>query len=787
MRSLEERIGSDRRAFYLRLISAASSLFSLYQILSHSIVSGHHPDLPTTTKLIHRHSELSHSPASAFPLALFYSHSRPDLFLLNVLLRCLDPFSTLSIFSSLHQHHPHLRPDSFTFSFSISAAASLASPVSGRVLHARSVAVGYSADRFVGSALTDFYFKFSMTSVAEEVFNQISCPDTVLWNTLITGLVRNCSFLRAVMAFERMVALGSHCDSTTLAVVLPATAELRDLILGKVIHCFVVKSGMEAQSHVITGFITLYSKCDEIHDAEFLFHEIEQPDLIHWNAMISGYSSAGYIRSSVCLFKDLMLSGWCPNSSTVVALIPVTDSYGHVSLCRAIHGFALKTSFDLNLLVCTALTTVYSRLNCMDAARQVFDGMQEKSMASWNAMISAYAQNGLTEAAISLFREMQSLNLKPNPMTASSILSACAQLGALTLGKQVHRMITEEKLELNVFVSTALIDMYAKCGNIIEAQKIFDCMTEKNEVSWNAIISGFGLHGYGCEALRLFREMLSAQISPTATTFLSILHACSHGGLVEEGQAIFQSMSHTYGIRPRHEHYACMVDIFGRAGRLNEALEFIGTVPGDVGPGVWAALLGACRIHKEANIAKLAAEKLVQLEPENPGYYVLLSNIYSASQNFPEAAAVRDVAKRRKLIKLPGCTLIEVKDVLHVFTAGDRSHPQTSSIYSMLETLAGKMLDAGYQAETESVLYDVEEEEKEHMVKIHSEKLAIAFGLINIKPESEITIIKNLRICLDCHNWTKFISRITKMVIVVRDASRFHHFTNGVCSCGDYW
>ncbi|PKA52724.1 Pentatricopeptide repeat-containing protein [Apostasia shenzhenica] len=721
--------GGERRAFYLRLVDAASSLFHLRQILGHAIASGHHPDLPTTTKLIHRHSELVPSPSSsrsAFPLTLFSSHAQPDLFLLNVFLRCLPPNSALSLFSSIPRRHPRLRPDSFTLSFSLSAAASLSSPTAGLALHARIIVDGLSADRFIGSALTDFYFKFSQSSHAEKAFDQILKPDTVSWNTVISGLVRNCSFLRAVRAFVRMITLGNRVDSTTIAVVLPATAELQDLVFGQTVHCLGVKSGLEAQLHVATGLISFYSKCGDIPAAEILFEEINHADLIHWNAMISGYTFTGCIMSSISLFRYLLFSGLRPNSSTIVALIPVKTPFGREFLCKSIHGFVIRARLDLNSLVSTALTTAYSRLNDMESARKVFDEMPEKTMASWNATISGYAQNGLTEHAVSLFHDMQSRMLKPSPVTAASILSACAQLGALALGKWVHRIITEEDVELNVYVSTSLIDMYAKCGNILEAQKIFDGMPEKNVVCWNAMISGCAVHGYGREALRLFREM-SVQIPPTATTFLSVLHACSHGGLVREGQEIFRSMFWDYGIQPLAEHHACMVDLLGRAGQLEEAMEFIKTAPADASKGVWGAFLGACRIHKEATLAKLASEKLFELEPKNPGYYVLLSNIYSASRNFSEAAAIREVANARKLGKMPGCALIEVEDVLHVFTAGDRSHPETSAIHRMLDRLQCQMVEAGYQAETEAVLDDVEDKEKEHVVEIHSDKLAIAF------------------------------------------------------------
>ncbi|XP_020261814.1 pentatricopeptide repeat-containing protein At4g30700 [Asparagus officinalis] len=532
----------------------------------------------------------------------------------------------------------------------------------------------------------------------------------------------------------------------------------------------------------------MYCKFGEVLVAEELFREMDWVDVVSMNAMISGYSSNGYVEDAVGVFKELIGSGGKPNPSTFVGLIPVFSPFGHESLSRCIHGFILKSGFDRNSSVSTAITTVYIRLNDMEAARMAFDVMPEKTMASWNAMISGYAQNGLTEMAISLFQEMQSLKVQPNPVTTASILSACAQLGALTLGKWVHQIINREGVEPNVYVSTALIDMYAKCGSIGEARRIFDAMREKNDVSWNAMIMGYGLHGQGQDAVRLFQDMLSSnQICPNGVTFLSVLNACSHGGLVEEGRRIFHSMDGDYRVRPGPEHYACMVDMLGRAGKLKEALEFIERAPIDAGPGVWGALLGACKIHKNTSLAQLASKKLFELEPENPGYYVLLSNIHSANRNYSKAATVRDEVKSQRMTKTPGCTLIEINNTMYTFTSGDRSHPQSEAIYAKLEEITGKMVEAGYRVETDAALYDVEEEEKESMVRVHSEKLAIAFGLISTEPGSEIRIIKNLRVCLDCHNATKFISKVTERVIVVRDANRFHHFRDGVCSCGDYW
>ncbi|KAK3128575.1 hypothetical protein QOZ80_6BG0463620 [Eleusine coracana subsp. coracana] len=780
---LADAAGALRRS-YLHLIALSSTLRHLDQLLAVSLASGHYAlDPAPTTALLLRYASLCAPPAHL--LRLFGAFPRPDRFLRNALLRSLPSFRPHLIFPS---------PDSFSFAFAATALSSSCSrgdaappstAASARSLHALAMVAGYATDTFVASALAKLYFKLSRVDDARRVFDAVTSPDTVLWNTLLAGL----SGSEALEAFVRMVDADTvRPDATTLASVLPAAVEVADIWTGKCVHGFGVNCGLTDHGHVVTGLISLYAKYGDMECARRLFDRMGEPDLVAYNALISGYSVNGMVESSVQLFKELSALGWRPNSSTLVAVIPVFSPFGHEMLARCLHALVVKYRFDADALVSTSLTTVYCRLNDMESARSIFDTMPEKTMESWNAMISGYAQNGLTEMAVALFQQMQALNVQPNPITISSTLSACAQLGALSMGKWVHKIIAEENLELNVYVMTALIDMYAKCGSIAEARSIFDRMDNKNVVSWNAMISGYGLHGQGAEALKLFKYMLDAHILPTSSTFLSVLYACSHGGLVEEGWEAFHVMTNEYRISPGIEHCTCMVDLLGRAGKLQEAFELISEFPKSaVGPGVWGALLGACMVHKDSDLAKLASEKLFELDPANTGYYVLLSNLYTSKKHYSEAALVRQEAKSRNLVKTPGCTLIEIGDKPHVFMAGDRIHPQSEAIYSYLEELTAKMVEAGYRPVTEVALYDVEEEEKEHMVKVHSEKLAIAFGLLSTEPGTEIRIIKNLRVCLDCHDATKYISKVTERLIVVRDASRFHHFRDGVCSCGDYW
>ncbi|KAL8168084.1 hypothetical protein V2J09_009583 [Rumex salicifolius] len=779
---------THNRSSLLDFISRSTSLSRIRQGFAQLIVGGLLSDLITVTKLAQKLCDIGAVHQAAVLVSSYAP--KPDLFLHNVLIkgysRSNDPSSAASVFARLRTNS-QLRPDNFTYAFAISASALAECERIGMMLHSQAIVDGFGADLFVGSAAVGMYLSFSRMGFAHKVFDHMSQRDTVLWNTMISGLARNCCYFDSVRLFGSMIAGGCPFDSTTLAVVLPAAAELQDLQIGMGIQCLAVKVGFSSHVHVLTGLVSLHTKCGDVAAARLLFDQIRKPDLICFNAMISGYTCNNGTESSLMLFNKLIYAGVKVNSSTIIGLIPVGSPFGHLNFTLSIHGFCAKTGMLEHSSVSTALTTAYSRLNEIELARKLFDVSPQKSLASWNAMISGYAQNGLTEEAISLFQEMQVCNVHPNPVTVTSILSACAQLGALSLGKWVHELIKRESFDANVHVLTALVDMYAKCGSISIARQLFDSMPERNVVSWNAVISGYGLHGRGHEALRLFHEMSHLGITPTRVTFLGILYACSHSGLVTEGNDIFHSMVHEHGLEPLPEHYACMVDLFGRAGKLDKALEFINNMTVEPGAVVWGALLGSCMIHKNTNMAHIASSRLLELDPENVSHYVSLSNVYSSDHNYRQAALVRQVAKNKRLAKSPGCTLIEIGERPHIFKSGDRSHPQSAAIYAMLEKLMGKMKEAGYQTETKPALHDVEEEEKELMVNVHSEKLAIGFGLISTEPGTEIRIIKNLRVCLDCHNATKFISKITQRVIVVRDANRFHHFKDGVCSCGDYW
>eukprot|EP01018_Ginkgo_biloba_P017565 Gb_32051 [translate_table: standard] len=495
----------------------------------------------------------------------------------------------------------------------------------------------------------------------------------------------------------------------------------------------------------------------------------------------------GRLKEALDILQVMDQRGIRVDSRTYASLLQECINTNAVEEGKRVHVHMINTGFEPDVYLRTKLVIMYAKRGSLEYARHMFDKMSERNVVSWNAMIAGYAQGGHAEEALSLFYQMRGAGMKPDQFTFPSILRACASIVSLEQGKQVHACIVKGENSSNIVLGSALVDMYAKCGSIEDARQVFDKMSERNVVSWTAIITGYGKHGRGKEVFQLFEQMQQEGLKPNYVTFLAILSACSHGGLLNEAWHYFESMSRDYCIKPRVEHYSCIVDLLGRAGRLDEAHDFINKMPFEPHAPIWGTLLGACRMHVNMELGKIAAERLFYLDPQNAGKYVVLSNIYAAAGRWDGVSKVRKLMKDRGVKKEPGCSWIEIQKQVHSFLVGDRSHPQTEEIYATLETLSGKLKEAGYVPETNFMLHDVEEEQKERFLCYHSEKLAIAFGIISLPSTMPIRIVKNLRVCGDCHTAIKFISRIVGREIILRDSNRFHHFKWGLCSCGDYW
>eukprot|EP01018_Ginkgo_biloba_P018484 Gb_38129 [translate_table: standard] len=678
------------------------------------------------------------------------------------------------------------KPNSVTMVSVLLACAQLAALQHGKWIHAYIIRSGIEIDVFVATALVDMYAKCGSVEIARHLFDTMSKRNAVSWSAIIAGYAQNGYASEALTLFYQMLLTNMKPNPMTMVSVLQACGQLGALQQGKLIHDYTIRAGL-CDVFLGTALVDMYAKCGCVETARKVFDRMSKRDVVLWNTMISGYCQNGHTNETLTLFNEMQRAKVKPNSVTMVSLLQACAHSGALQQGIWIHEYIIQSGFESDVIVGNSLIDMYANCGRVEVAHELFEKMPKRDVVSWNAMISGYVENGHTTKALLVFSQMQLADINPNSVTLLSVLQACIYVAALQQGKWIHGYIIRNGFESNVFLENSLLTMYAKCGNIRIARHIFDKMTERGVVSWNAMIAAYGIHGQGKDALALYAQMEQRAMKPDDITFVGLLNACSHAGLVEEGWNYFDCMSRNYGIRPRLEHYACMVDLLGRAGQLSEAHNFINKMPLEPDACVWGALLGACRIHSNIELGERVAEHLFAMEPENAGYYVLLSNIYAAAGKWNDVTKVRKMMKDRGAKNMPGCSSIEINNRIHEFLVGDRSHSQSEKIYAMLETLSRQMEEAGYVPDTNFVLHDVEEEVKENMLGSHSEKLAIAFGLINTSPGTPIRIVKNLRVCGDCHSATKFISKIVKREIIVRDATRFHQFKDGLCSCGDYW
>ncbi|OVA07981.1 Pentatricopeptide repeat [Macleaya cordata] len=586
------------------------------------------------------------------------------------------------------------------------------------------------------------------------------------------------------------------------------------------IHAHLTTTGLlHLDVRLLGRLLSSAATSDNLHYTSLLFSQLHHPNIFFYNTMIKAHSKTATSLNSISIYAQLLRAGILPDIYTFPLLLKACtqvpeafpqgcsvhgqaikfalDSYIYVNNAL-IHFYSINghikdarklfdTSKDLDVVSWNSMLSAYARIGDMATAKKLFDEMPERNSISWSALISGYVQCGLSKEALGIFLRMQVELVKFSDITLVSVLSACAHLGAHEQGKWVHGYLKSNEIEVSVFLGTSLIDMYAKCGEVDLALDVFNGMKERNLLVWSTMIKGLAMHGRGNEALDLFFHMEKAGIVPDDIAFIGVLCACTHAGLIDQGRQIFDSMSSVYGIVPKVEHYGCMVDLLARNGMLNEARIIIETMPMQPDALIWGALMAGCRFYQNVELGEFVVKNLIQLEPENGGVYVLLSNIYAASGRLEDARKARELMETTGATKIAGCSSIEIRGKLHEFIVGDKSHPQIREILVKWEEIERFLSLEGYVCNKTEVLLDIDEEDKEHALAKHSEKLAIAFGLLSSSDGVAIRIVKNLRVCSDCHHVTKLISRIYNREIVVRDRTRFHHFKDGKCSCNDYW
>ncbi|TYH15645.1 hypothetical protein ES288_A05G058500v1 [Gossypium darwinii] len=543
----------------------------------------------------------------------------------------------------------------------------------------------------------------------------------------------------------------------------------------------ILKLGFHNNPLILTKFIAKSSDLNSIHYAHcFLFSPHSNTDFYDaflFNTIIKAYAQSGDLKlKALWVFKLMLECQVLPNNFTYPFVLKACAGIGDLNLGKSVHGSLLKFGFDGNNHVLNTLVHMYC--SCK--------GGIEIGLP-WSAMIGGYVRLGRSNDAVDLFRQMQIQGVCPDEITMVAVLCACTDLGALELGRWVESLIEKRKLNKSVELNNALIDMFAKCGDVDKALKLFRTMNERSIVSWTSVIVGLAMHGRGLQAVSLFQEMIRDGVEPDGVVFIGLLSACSHSGFVGEGKEFFDLMKKEFAILPKIEHYGCMVDMLCRAGHVREAVEFVQKMPIEPNSIIWRTLVNACRTHSELKLGESLAKQLIQNEPTLEANYVLLSNIYAKMSHWEEKTKAREVMDKKGMRKIPGSTMIELNNKIYRFVAGDMSHNQFKEIFEMVDEMGREMKRAGYVPSTSEVMLDIDEEDKEDNLNRHSEKLAIAFALMNTPPGTPIRIVKNLRVCNDCHSPTKFISKIYNREIIARDRSRFHHFKDGLCSCKDFW
>ncbi|KAM7462803.1 hypothetical protein LguiA_030924 [Lonicera macranthoides] len=674
----------------------------------------------------------------------------------------------------------------------IESAVSTRSPVTGKAAHAQIIKTLNSPfPSFLSNHLINMYSKLDLSNSAQLVLSltPTHLRSVVTWTALISGSVQNGHFATALLHFRNMCRGSVKPNDFTLPCVFKACGSLREGLSGKTIHGLSVKDGLITDVFVGCSAFDMYCKTGLIEDAGKMFDEMPERNIATWNAFICNAVQHGRPGKAFSGFIGLRRSGGEPNSITFCGFLNACSDEGNLQLGRQLHGFVIRSGYEGDVSVANGMIDFYGKCREIRSSELVFKSMCNQNDVSWCSMVAAYEQNDEGEKACAVFLRARKEGMVPTDFMISSVLSACAGLAGLELGRSAHALAVKACIEGNIFVGSALVDMYGKCGSMEDCERAFNEMPDRNLITWNALIGGYAHQGQAETALSVLEEMTCGglEVVPNYVTLVCILSACSRAGAVKVGEEIFKSMKERYRIEPGVEHYACVVDMLGRAGKVEHAYEFIKGMPVRPTVSIWGALLGACRVYGKPELGKIAAENLFELDPQDSGNHVLLSNMFAAAGRWEEANLVRKDMKDVGIKKGAGCSWISVKNAVHVFQAKDTTHERNSEIQSMLVKLKREMKAAGYVPNTNFALYDLEEEERESEIWYHSEKIALAFGLIVLPHGVPIRITKNLRICVDCHSAIKFISHIVGREIIVRDNNRFHLFKDNQCSCRDYW
>ncbi|XP_010242885.1 PREDICTED: pentatricopeptide repeat-containing protein At3g24000, mitochondrial [Nelumbo nucifera] len=757
------------------------------QVLAHVIVSGFESNVSVSNSLISLFGSVFCMEDACY---IFCQMKERDTISWNSMISSYshNGFYEESLKCFDQMRHANVKPNSATFSSLLSASSCVDNLKWGMGIHGLVVKLGLELVVSISNTLINMYAESGKSQDAELLFQEMPERDLISWNSMIACYAEDGKYQDVLKLLAEISGTRKIANHVTFANALVACASHESLIYGKTLHAVIIRAGLHDNLLLGNALVTAYGNCRTMRTAKLVFKVMPKRDVVTWNALLGGYVETKEPGEAIKTINLMREDGTFADYITIVNVLGSCSTpddllkYG-----MPFHAHIILSGFERDDYVKNSLLTMYSKCGDLDSSNFIFGRLLNKSIVSWNVMIAANAHNGRGEEAVKLIVELRHAGMEFDQFSFSGGFAASASLATLEEGQQLHGLVIKLGFDSNLHVINAAMDMYAKCGEMDDVLKILPEPSSRSRMSWNILISGFARHGDFKKAREAFHEMVQLGPNPDHVTFVSLLSACSHGGLVDEGLAYYSLMSSEFGVLPGMEHCVCMVDLLGRSGRFDDAERFIKEMPVPPNDLVWRSLLASCRTHGNLELGKIAAKNLLKLDPSDDSAYVLLSNVCATSGMWEDVEDVRRTMKLNNIKKQPACSWTRLKNKVTSFGMGDQSHPQARQIYLKLKELKKIIKEAGYIPETNFALHDTDEEQKEHNLWNHSEKLALAFGLINTPENSTIRIFKNLRVCGDCHSFYKFVSAAVRRKIILRDPYRFHHFSGGKCSCTDYW
>ncbi|KAF8665877.1 hypothetical protein HU200_053958 [Digitaria exilis] len=757
------------------------------QVAAHVVVSGLQTHVSVANSLITMFGNLGRVQAAE---RLFDRMEERDRISWNAMISmyshtgaCGECFVVLS-----DMRHGGVRPDVTTLCSVVSVCASSDHVDLGSGVHSLCHRNGLHSSVLVGNALVNMYSAAGRLDEAESLFWNMSRRDVISWNTIISSYVQNDNCVEALQALGQLLrsdeVLPNHM---TFSSALGACSSPEALMDGRTVHAMVLQRNLQNNLLISNSLLTMYSKCNSMEDAKRVF-QLMPCDVVSCNVLIGGYSTLEDPANAMRVFSWMKATGIKPNYITVINLQgSCKSSHDLRGYGMPLHAYITQTGLLSNEYITNSLVTMYATCGDLESSTDIFCRINNKSAISWNAIITANVRHGRGEEALNLFMGLRHAGNELDRFCLAECLSATASLASLEEGMQLHGLSVKCGLDSDSHVVNAAMDMYGKCGKMDDMLKMLPDPASRPTQCWNTLISGYAKYGYFKEAEDTFKRMVSVGRKPDYVTFVALLSACSHAGQVDKGINYYNSMASTFGVSPGIKHCVCIVDLLGRLGRFAEAEKFIEEMPVLPNDLIWRSLLSSSRTYKNLDIGRKAAKNLLELDPFDDSAYVLLSNLYATNARWVDVDKLRSHMKTIKLNKRPACSWLKLKDEVSTFGIGDQGHVHAQKIYAKLDEILLKLRELGYVADTSSALHDTDEEQKEQNLWNHSEKLALAYGLIVVPEGSIIRIFKNLRVCADCHVVFKMVSMVYHREIVLRDPYRFHRFKGGSCSCSDFW